>query len=166
MCVNAAVLHVQQAFVLLLDAALFVLPLRPFPQKTCRRKTLPDMKTPKKKTNQTDVLLLLPTESNESASLRPHRRKCCPANLVSRLWRMRKLATDQEETGESNINQIKILNQQFLFQFPSDKMCCRIWFCCCCCVITLLSRLLRHVTVARRDSCVLFTCAFGLFTCL
>lgn len=163
MCVNAAVLHVQQAFVLLLDAALFALPLRPFPQRPAEEKPCQTWKRPKK--TQTDVLLLLPTESNESASLRPHPRKCCPANLVSRLWRMRKLATDREETGESNINQIRILNQQFLFQFPSDKTCCRIWFCCGC-VITLLSRLLRHVTVARRDSCVLFTCAFGLFTCL
>lgn len=68
MCVNAAVLHVQQAFVLLLDAALFVLPLRPFPQKTCRRKTLPDMKTPKKK-NQPNRRVASPSNRKQRISI-------------------------------------------------------------------------------------------------
>lgn len=50
-CVSAAVLHVQQAFVLLLDATLLCSPTLSVPPKTCGTKTLSDMKM-----LQTDVV--------------------------------------------------------------------------------------------------------------
>lgn len=61
---SAAVLHVQQAFVLLLDATLFALPLRPFPQRPAEQKPCQTWKR-QKKNRQTCCFSFQPKATNQ-----------------------------------------------------------------------------------------------------